>query len=263
VRRLRAFLSHIHDYDRRRDFPADPSGTSGLSVHLRFGTISIRALVREAQKRPSKGAATWWSELIWREFYQMILACFPHVVKGSFRPEYDSIRWPGTKAHFERWCAGQTGYPLVDAAMRHFNRTGWMHNRLRMIVAAFLVKDLLVDWRRGEAYFARHLLDFDLAANNGGWQWSASTGCDAQPYFRIFNPVTQSRRFDPEGAFIRTVIPELAGFSARDIHWPAGAPQARQAEAGCRVGKDYPAPIVDHAIQRRLAIELFSAARTA
>jgi deoxyribodipyrimidine photo-lyase len=260
-RRRRAFLRHLDRYHERRDFPSDRSATSGLSAHLRFGTISVRALVRAALKRDSRGAETWLSELIWRDFYQMILACFPHVVRGAFRAEYDCIRWPGSKTHFECWCRGETGYPLVDAAMRHFNRTGWMHNRLRMVTASFLVKDLLVDWRLGEAYFARHLLDFDLAANNGGWQWSASTGCDAQPYFRIFNPVTQSRRFDPEGAFIRAELPELAGFTSRDIHWPAGVPEARQAAAGCRIGRDYAAPIVDHALQRKLAVELFAAAR--
>ena len=143
----------------------------------------------------------------------MILDRFPRVTTSAFQLQYNSIKWPGADQYFHAWCKGITGYPLVDAAMRHFNETGWMHNRLRMIVASFLIKDLLVDWRKGEAYFARYLLDFDLAANNGGWQWCASTGCDAQPWFRIVNPVTQSKRFDPDGKFIRSVLPELTGFS--------------------------------------------------
>ncbi len=195
-KRLVAFINKLERYDKERDFPS-AQGTSGLSVHLRFGTISIRKLVRSAIKQNSTGAKVWLSELIWREFYQMILDRFPRVANSAFRLEYDSIKWPGNHQMFNAWCKGLTGYPLVDAAMRHFNKTGWMHNRLRMVVASFLVKDLLVDWRKGEAYFARFLLDFDLGANNGGWQWCASTGCDAQPWFRIFNPVTQSKRFDP------------------------------------------------------------------
>lgn len=254
--RLRHFLQRIDDYRTLRDIPS-AEATSGLSVHLRFGTISIRRLMREATAHRSDGAECWLGELIWREFFQMILDRFPRVTTGAFRPEFDRILWPGPDEHFRAWCEGRTGYPIVDAAMRHFNATGWMHNRLRMVVASFLVKDLLIDWRRGEAYFARHLLDFDLAANNGGWQWSASTGCDAQPWFRIFNPVTQSRRFDPEGAFIRSVIPELRGFSDRAIHWPRDATPIEQMAAGCAVGADYPAPIVDHAAARLEALKLF------
>jgi len=159
------------------------------------------------------------------------------------------------------WCKGMTGYPLIDSAMRHFNKTGWMHNRLRMIVASFLTKDLLVDWRKGENWFARKLLDFDLAANNGGWQWSASTGCDAQPYFRIFNPISQSKNFDPEGIFIRQHLPELSGFSSRRIHWPHDAGIDEQKKASCLLGKKYPNPIVVHDIQRKKAIELFKAVK--
>jgi deoxyribodipyrimidine photo-lyase len=190
----------------------------------------------------------------------MILDRFPYVVERAFKPEYDRIEWPGDDGLFEAWRQGRTGYPIVDAAMRVFNATGWMHNRLRMIVASFLTKDLLVDPRRGEAYFARYLLDYDLAANNGGWQWSASTGCDAQPYFRIFNPRSQSEKFDPDGTFIRRGCPELSGFSARRIHEPAGTDIFEQQAAGCIIGENYPHPIVDHATQRERALRMFKAA---
>jgi deoxyribodipyrimidine photo-lyase len=254
--RLADFLERIDRYRALRDHPS-AHATSGLSVHLRFGTIAIRALFRQALARTGEGAESWVSELIWREFFQMILDRFPHVVTGAFRREYDGIVWPGSDEHFEAWCRGRTGYPIVDAAMRHFNRTGWMHNRLRMVTASFLVKDLLIDWRRGEAFFARGLLDFDLAANNGGWQWCASTGCDAQPWFRIFNPVSQSRKFDPDGSFLRSALPELRGFSDRDIHWPVDVSPLEQHAAGCVIGTDYPAPIVNHAAARTEALKLF------
>ncbi len=245
---LTAFAVKMKNYKQCRDFPAQP-GTSGLSVHLRFGTISIRACVREALKQKGVGSETWLSELIWRDFYHMVLDQFPHVGLGEpFRKEYSSLKWPGKEEHFRAWCEGRTGYPLVDAAMRQLNETGWMHNRLRMVVASFLTKDLLIDWRKGEAYFAQHLLDFDFAANNGGWQWSASTGCDAQPYFRVFNPYSQSERFDPEGTFIREHVPELAHLSAKQIHCPPPV-------------KGYPSPIVDHAPQRIKAIALFADAK--
>jgi len=257
AKRVKKFVPHLKEYDLTRDFPTLPNGTSCLSAHLRFGTVSIRSLVRLALDTPGSGARTWLTELIWREFYQMILDRFPHVVKGSFKPEYDRIQWPGKTTHFKAWCEGQTGFPLIDAAMRLFKQTGWMHNRLRMIVASFLTKDLLVDWRKGERWFADNLLDFDLAANNGGWQWSASTGCDAQPYFRIFNPVTQSKKFDPEGRFIREHLPELADFSNKHIHWPHDADPEEQVRANCIFGKDYPKPIVVHAEQRPKALSLF------
>jgi deoxyribodipyrimidine photo-lyase len=216
--------------------------------------------MRAALDNASPGADTWLSELIWREFYQMILDRFPHVEHGAFRPEYDALHWPGGEEHFAAWCEGRTGYPLVDAAMRAFRATGWMHNRLRMVVAMFLTKDLLVDWRRGERYFAERLLDFDLASNNGGWQWSASTGVDAAPYFRVFNPVLQSRRFDPDGAFIREHVPELRGFSDKHIHWPHDADMFTRSAARCRLGEDYPHPIVDHVLQKEQAIEMFKQA---
>lgn len=248
-KRLEAFGKRIAGYETSRNFPALDAGTSGLSAHLRFGTISIRACARLAAAHQDPGAATWLTELLWRDFFMMILAEFPRVGEGKcFHAQYDAIKWPGTDAHFRAWKEGRTGFPLVDAAMRHFARTGWMHNRLRMVTASFLVKDLLVDWRKGEQYFAENLLDFDLAANNGGWQWCASTGCDAQPYFRVFNPRSQSEKFDPEGAFIRAQVPELSHLSPKEIHEP-------------REVKGYPAPIVSHAEQREKALALFKKAK--
>ena len=261
------FAPRMARYRDARNFPAK-NGPSYLSVHLRFGTISIRELartawqlVREGGDSGGEGAATWLSELIWRDFYFMILHHHPQVVVRAFRPAYDAIRWPNDTALFEAWCAGRTGYPIIDAAMRQINQTGYMHNRLRMIAASFLVKDLLVDWRWGEKYFAAHLNDFDLAANNGGWQWAASTGCDAQPYFRIFNPVSQSEKFDAEGAFIRRYVPELARCDARTIHAPWTLSLDAQHAVGVIIGRDYPAPVVDHAAARLRALELFKAVK--
>ncbi len=234
-----------------------------MSVHNRFGTISIRELARTAhaevqRSRDGKlGAATWLSELIWRDFYFQILYHHPHAVCVAFRPEYDAIIWPNDKALFKAWCEARTGYPIIDAAMRQINETGYMHNRLRMIVASFLTKDLLIDWRWGEKYFADKLNDFDLSANNGGWQWAASTGCDAQPYFRIFNPVTQSERFDPQGKFIRRYLPELKTCPDKFIHAPWIMPALEQKMCGVIVGQNYPAPVVDHATQRLAALALY------
>ncbi|HXV08047.1 MAG TPA: FAD-binding domain-containing protein, partial [Burkholderiales bacterium] len=185
----------------------------------------------------------------------------PHVVEHAFRRELDAIRFGNDEARWRAWCEGRTGYPLVDAGMRQLNRTGYMHNRLRMLTASFLVKDLQVDWRRGERYFARQLNDYDLAANNGGWQWAASTGCDAQPWFRIFNPVLQSQRFDPQGRFIRLYVPELARVPERFVHAPWTMSEAQQAQAGVRIGRDYPAPIVDHAQARQAALEMYGRVR--
>ncbi len=260
------FRQRIDRYKEARDFPAAP-GPSHLSVHLRFGTVSIRELVAYAHLRSlepdGSGAATWLSELIWREFYAQILWHHPHVVAHAFKPHYDALPFPDDPVLFAAWREGRTGYPIVDAAMRQINASGYMHNRLRMIAASFLVKDLLVDWRRGERYFADHLLDFDLASNNGGWQWAASTGCDAQPYFRIFNPVTQSERFDPAGKFIRRYVPELSPLEAKEIHAPWLASPAIQQAKGVVIGRDYPAPIVDHAAARRAALALFAKARLA
>lgn len=220
----------IRNYKEQRDIPS-VQGTSRLSVHLRFGTISIRSLAGEA------GALneTFLNELIWRDFYHMILWHFPKVAGHSFKPEYDKIKWRNNEKEFDAWCKGQTGYPIVDAGMRELNTTGFMHNRVRMIVASFLTKHLLIDWRWGEAYFAQKLLDFDLAANNGGWQWAAGSGCDAAPYFRVFNPYLQTQKFDPELKYIRKWVPELEEFS-------------------------YPQPIVVHEEARKRCLETYAAA---
>ncbi|MCL6263620.1 deoxyribodipyrimidine photo-lyase [Craterilacuibacter sp. RT1T] len=250
---LKDFATRIARYSELRDYPAR-KGVSYLSAHLRFGTVSIRELVRLALGDGSAGAMVWLNELIWREFYQQWLWHFPTAAHTSFKPAYRTLRWPGEDSHFAAWCAGQTGYPLVDAAMRQLNETGYMHNRLRMVAASFLVKDLLIDWQRGERYFASQLLDYDMAANCGGWQWAASTGCDAQPWFRIFNPVTQSQKFDADGQFIRRYVPELAMLDAQAIHAPW---LAKTLPASFQLGRDYPAPIVEHASQREKALALF------
>jgi deoxyribodipyrimidine photo-lyase len=218
-------------------------------------------LAQAALESGTEGGRTWLSELIWRDFYFMILHHHPHVVAHAFRPELDRIEFPGDDAAFTAWCDARTGYPLVDAAMRQINQSGYMHNRLRMVTASFLVKDLHVDWRRGERYFAAYLNDYDLSANNGGWQWAASTGCDAQPYFRIFNPVTQSERFDPEGRFIRLYLPELAQVPSKHIHAPWKMTLAEQRAAGVEIGKDYPAPLVDHAAAREVTLKLYGVAK--
>ena len=254
------FKQRMADYHERRDFPAQ-QGPSYLSVHLRFGTISIRALVREAWQAASRGAAIWLSELIWRDFYFMILHHHPRVAAHAFRPAYDALAFGNDAQLFRAWCEARTGYPLVDAAMRQLNQTGYMHNRLRMVVASFLVKDLHIDWRRGEGYFADQLNDFDLASNNGGWQWAASTGCDAQPYFRIFNPVTQSQKFDAQGKFIRQYVPELSRCDDKFIHAPWLMNMTQQAQAGVAIGRDYPAPVVDHAAARVVTLEIYQRAR--
>lgn len=244
----------IKRYGALRDFPAI-KGVSYLSVHLRFGTLSIRELVRVARENE---ADVWLSELIWRDFYFMILDRFPEVVGHAFKPEYDAIQWADWPEGFAAWCAGRTGYPLVDAAMRQLNHSGWMHNRLRMVVASFLTKDLGLDWRLGERYFAEQLNDFDLSANNGGWQWASSSGCDAQPYFRIFNPVTQSEKFDAEGKFIRRYVPELAAVANKYIHAPWQMGRIEQEALGVVIGRDYPAPIVDHAQAREATLARYA-----
>jgi len=261
------FKQRLADYAQTRDYPA-LKGVSYFSVHLRFGTVSLRELVSLALSggalRGADGAATWLAELIWRDFYFMILDHFPHVASRAFKPAYDAIAWrQGEHADqlFAAWCAARTGYPLVDAAMRQLHSTGYMHNRLRMVVASFLCKDLGVDWRRGEAWFARQLNDFDLAANNGGWQWAASSGCDAQPYFRIFNPLTQSQRFDPDGRFIRRYLPELATVPDRFIHAPWLMNAAEQSACGVVVGRETPTPLVDHGQARLQTLERYAVVR--
>lgn len=252
---LKEFKKKIALYKEKRDFPS-LEGTSRLSVHLRFGTLNVRELFRYTAGKDA-GTFTWHNELIWREFYQMLLASSPQLPERCFQSKCDSIVWPGSKEHFKLWCEGQTGYPLIDATMRHFNKTGWMHNRLRMVVASFLSKDLLCDWRWGEKYFAQHLLDFELASNNGGWQWAASVGCDAQPYFRIFNPTLQSERFDPEAKFIRQELPELSKLPNKYIHAPWLATKTQLSDWEVELGKNYPHPVVDHAQQKAKAIALF------
>ena len=253
------FTSRIAAYGEARDFPA-VKGVSYLGVHNRFGTIGVRELARLALSLEGDGPATWLSELAWRDFFFQVLWHYPDVEKRSFHPGFDAIEWEGGDRELSAWSEARTGYPIVDAAMRQLDSTGYMHNRLRMVAASFLVKDLLVDWRRGERVFAERLNDYDLAANNGNWQWAASTGCDAQPWFRIFNPVTQSQRFDPGGRFIRRYVPELARVPLEFVHEPWKMPAAVQREFGCMIGKDYPAPIVDHAMQRVKALALYKAA---
>ena len=258
---LRRFMAGpVLEYAGQRNFPA-AAATSQLSPHLRAGTIGIRTILREL-KQAREAATTaqaascevFLNELIWREFYIQVLVNFPHVTKGAFRPEYDRLRWSENREHFAAWCAGRTGYPIVDAAMRCLNATGTMHNRLRMIVAMFLTKDLLINWQWGERYFMQQLVDGDMAANNGGWQWSAGTGTDAAPYFRIFNPVTQGEKFDPEGRFVRQWVPELTAFPAESIHQPWEEPLYL-------AKTKYPARIVQHDVQRDLCLEMFKAVK--
>ena len=256
------FENRIDRYKDARDFPAI-KGVSYLSVHLRFGTVSVRHLARTACNMTGNGSETWLNELIWRDFYVQILHHNPQVAAGkAYKADFEHLQFPNNEKLFKAWCEGMTGYPLVDAAMRQINSTGFMHNRLRMVAASFLVKDLLIDWRWGERYFATHLIDFDLSANNGGWQWAASTGCDAQPWFRIFNPVTQSEKFDASGKFIRKYVPELGSCSDKEIHAPWQIPPLQQQSIGMIIGKDYPAPIVEHAAQRALALDLYKNAIT-
>jgi deoxyribodipyrimidine photo-lyase len=262
------FVAQLPAYGAARDFPFD-DGTSRLSTHLRFGTVSVRHLVRTvgqlmAYGAGGAGAPLWLSELVWREFYAMILFQHPHVVERAFKPAFDAIEWehgPAAEQAFAAWCEGRTGYPLVDAAMAQLNQSGWMHNRLRMVTASFLVKDLGIDWRRGERYFALRLNDYELASNNGGWQWAASTGCDAQPWFRIFNPVTQSCKFDPQGAFIRRYLPQLRQLDAQEIHAPWRAGPVALAAKGVVLGRDYPFPMVDHDKARQRTLERYGAVK--
>lgn len=260
------FWDRMDNYGETRNFPS-VKGPSYLGVHLRFGTISIRHLVGLALQRRlqgSAGASVWLSELAWRDFYFQILANFPRVATGAYKPEYDRISWEQgehAQALFTAWCEGATGYPLVDAAMAQLNQTGYMHNRLRMVAGSFLVKHLGLDWRWGERYFAENLNDFDLAANNGGWQWVSSSGCDAQPYFRIFNPVTQSEKFDAQGKFIKRYLPQLAPLDSKSIHAPWLTKPATLAAAGIQLGRDYPTPIVDHATARALTLQRYAAIR--
>ena len=255
------FLQCIEDYHDARNYPAI-KGVSYLSVHLRFGTISIRQLAHAAWQLSlagNEGAATWLSELIWRDFYFQVCYHRPdlQLERRAYRLEYDKLPFPNNRDWFAAWCEGRTGYPIVDAAMRQLNQTGYMHNRLRMVVASFLVKDLLIDWRWGEQYFAEKLIDFDFAANNGGWQWAASTGCDAQPYFRIFNPQSQSEKFDAKGDFTRKYVTELSALDNNEIHAPYADTSSKKDLFVSMPQIDYPMPIVDHAVQRQEALLLY------
>lgn len=221
----------IRNYAKTRDFPAEEEGTTRLGIHLRFGTVSIRQLVQKAAELSD----VFLNELIWREFYMSVLWHFPHVVNKAFKPKYDFINWRNNEEEFERWCKGETGYPMVDAGMRELNATGFMHNRLRMVTASFLTKHLLIDWRWGEAYFAEKLLDYELASNNGNWQWAAGSGCDAAPYFRIFNPENQQKKFDPKDKYVMKWVPEMGM-------------------------KRYPEPIVEHKEARERALRVYKEA---
>ena len=219
-----------------------------------------RAFPPTGESARSRSAA-WLSELVWRDFFFAVLAARPDVVDHAFRREYDRLAWSSNERHWQAWRDGRTGYPIVDAAMRELAAEGTMHNRLRMVAASFLAKDLGLDWRRGERHFAARLLDYDLAANNGNWQWCASTGCDAQPWFRIFNPVAQSRRFDPDGRYIRRWLPELERVPDRYLHAPWEMPPRSGEAAGFRVGRDYPRPVVRHAEARRRTLARYAAVR--
>lgn len=249
--KLKAFLSGpIQDYQTQRDFPS-LQGTSQMSIYLANGVISARTCFLHSLKDRSEGAEVWRSELIWREFYRHLLVDFPRLSKGrAFRLETEKLAWEQDQVAFKRWCEGQTGFPIIDAAMRQLLDINWMHNRLRMIVAMFLTKNLRIHWSLGEHFFAKHLVDYDLAANNGGWQWSASTGCDAAPYFRVFNPVTQSMKFDPQARFIKTYCPELGDLTNTDCHEP-------HKKGPNLFASDYPMPMVDLKASRLKAIEMF------
>jgi len=262
LKRFNDFKTIMEDYKRGRDYWQEDK-TSFLSPYIRMGNLSIREMMNATldPDQNNEGAKTWQSELIWREFYQMILDVFPRVKSTAFKLEYNNIPFSKDQALFQAWCEGKTGVPIVDSAMRCLNETGLMHNRLRMIVATFLTKTMLIDWRMGEAYFALKLLDFDLAANNGGWQWCASTGVDASPYFRIFNPFTQSEKFDPKAKFIRKYCPELKLFSDKIIHTPFDATPMEQMSADCMIGVHYPYPVVHYREQKEKVIALFQAAK--
>jgi len=258
---LQDFAKHrIGFYKKDRDYPAI-NGVSKLSSHLSAGTVSIRQCVRAAIAngglRGCSGAEHWLSELIWREFYKMVIFHFPHTVRSAFQQRYHNLTWSNSEPLIAAWAQARTGYPIVDAAMRQLHTTGLMHNRLRMIAAMFLTKDLDTDWRVGENYFMQWLMDYDQASNVGGWQWSAGTGTDAAPYFRIMNPILQGQRYDPDGEFVKSMLPELANVPAKFIHEPWLMPLELQRQCGCLIGRDYPSPIVDHHAARDAAIKKF------
>lgn len=258
------YENHLCKYKSARDFPS-VKGTSMLSAHLHFGTLSIRELFRASLNKLSEckneedktEVQTWINELLWREFYYHITFHNPRIMFESFKKDYDNLLWEYDEDKFNKWCNGLTGYPIVDAGMRQLNSEGWMHNRLRMITAMFLTKDLFTDWRFGEKYFAENLIDMDFSNNNGGWQWSASTGVDAQPYFRIFNPYLQSKKFDPEGEYIKKYVPELKSLPPEFIHEPNIMNEEEQKKYNVKLGEDYPYPIVDHREAKELVLKKF------
>ncbi len=264
---MRFFAGAAERYAEERDRP-DLQGTSRLSPHLHFGNVSPRTLLSAARDARRSTSPAWQEslrryvlELAWREFFHHVLFHFPRVAAESFRPQIDALAWREDPGHLEAWKAGRTGYPFVDAGMRALSATHWMHNRARMVVASFLTKDLHYHWSHGEKWFEHELADADLASNNGGWQWASGAGTDAAPYFRIFSPVLQSRKFDPEGGYIRRHVPELARVPPAKIHEPWTMTPDEEASAGCRIGADYPAPIVDHATERRVALAMLEAIR--
>ena len=258
IRRLSEFTQTVDDYEGQRD-RLDLNGTSRLSVDLKFGTLSPRRVV-ETVGTATKGRASFVRQLAWRDWWAHLMTETPDLASGAMRPEYDRIRWRDDPADLNAWQEGRTGYPVVDAGMRELVATGWIHNRVRMICASFLVKDLLIDWRVGERFFRHHLNDGDVAQNVGNWQWVAGTGPDASPYFRVFNPITQSREHDPEGAYIRKWVPELANLPPKWIHQPAAAPPDILSAAGVVLGESYPEPVVDHSLARQRAIDEYKRA---
>ena len=262
IDRLNDFLEEmIFGYGAGRNL-LDRAGTSGLSPYLRYGALSIRqaywgarAAIELAEDPAGRaGAESWLNELIWREFYQAVLYHFPHTIDEPLREQFANFEWLNDGESFAAWCEGRTGYPVVDAAMRRLNATGWLHNRARLIVASFLTKDLLIDWRKGERYFMQQLIDGDSASNVGGWQWAAGVGADAQPFFRVFNPTRQGQRFDPDGVFVKQWLPELSGVPIELVHEPWKLSASDQRKYGVIIGRDYPAPIVDHAFSRDRAL---------
>ncbi len=259
---LKEFIENgLAEYDKARDLPFQ-DGTSRLSHHLRTGEISIRTVfnwVKQAQD--SKGKETFIKELAWRDFYNMIYASYPEQKNQAIKPEFDYVSWSRDEEAFDAWKEGKTGFPIVDAAMRQLKETGWMHNRSRMITASFLTKDLLIDWRWGERYFQEQLIDYDAASNIGGWQWAASTGTDSAPYFRIFNPTTQSERFDADGEYIKKYVPELRGVPNNKIHEPSALTPEEQDQYNVILGDDYPYPIVSHKEKRKLALAAYEASK--
>ncbi len=260
-KRLESFCrSVLPDYHDMRDLP-EKAGTSRLSPYLRTGALSARRVYTAAdsfrQKTSKPGPETFIKELAWRDFYTMILHHFPETETKEFQEKYRSLPWRYDDDLLQRWKEGRTGFPIVDAGMRQLNSIGWMHNRLRMITASFLTKDYQIDWRLGEAYFAQKLIDHDPGSNIGGWQWAASTGTDAVPYFRVFSPIRQGERFDPDGTFVKKYVPELADVPKKYIHEPHTMSRQQQEEAGCIIGSDYPEPSVDHKIERKRAIAMF------